>query len=263
MKGQPLKLRRMLLLPAVLTVLGIIDLTGSSAPHLTSKDIAFLVVSVAISAVLGAARGVTVELYPQQGELWLRYRWITVGLWIALLAAKLILIAIASAAGEQRAAGPTPCCSPSASACWPKRQLSVPGPARPGCPSRSATRAPTADGPVHPGPGPRSRPVRPPWPRPGNARRAGPTSRKDRTGARKFHHPVPPMTTTTATTTTTTTITTTTGSPARPDEEREPRLAQGVAGELAGAAAPWRGLAPVGFSAWSRRPTGGLLTLGG
>jgi hypothetical protein len=99
MKGQPLKLRRMLLLPAVLTVLGIFDLTGSSAPHLTSKDIAFLVVSVAISAVLGAARGVTIELYPQQGELWLRYRWITVGLWIALLAAKLILIAIASAAG--------------------------------------------------------------------------------------------------------------------------------------------------------------------
>jgi hypothetical protein len=54
MQGRPLKLRRMLLLPVVLMVLGIADLTGSSAPHLTPKDITFLVISVALSVVLGA-----------------------------------------------------------------------------------------------------------------------------------------------------------------------------------------------------------------
>jgi hypothetical protein len=105
MQGRPLKLRRMLVLPAVLVVLGIVDLTGSSAPHLTSKDIAFLVISVVLSVVLGAARGATIELYPQQGELWQRYRRSTVALWIALIAAKLILIGIASAAGASAGSG--------------------------------------------------------------------------------------------------------------------------------------------------------------
>jgi hypothetical protein len=105
MQGRPVKIRRMLVLPVVLVVLGITDLTGSSAPHLTSKDIAFLVVGVALSVVLGAARGATIELYPQQGELWQRYRRITVGLWIALIAIKLILIAIASAAGASAGSG--------------------------------------------------------------------------------------------------------------------------------------------------------------
>jgi hypothetical protein len=105
MKGRPLKVRRMLVLPAVLAVLGIADLTGSAAPHLTPKDIAFLVVSAALSAVLGAARGATIELYPQQGELWQRYRRATVGLWIALIAIKLILMVIASAAGASAGGG--------------------------------------------------------------------------------------------------------------------------------------------------------------
>ena len=68
MQGRPLKLRRMLLLPVVLMVLGITDLTGSSAPHLTPKDITFLLISVALSVVLGAARGVTIELYPSKAN---------------------------------------------------------------------------------------------------------------------------------------------------------------------------------------------------
>jgi hypothetical protein len=105
MKGRPLKLKRMLLLPLVLMVLGITDLTGSSAPHLTPKDIAFLLAGVAIAAVLGAARGATIELYPQQGELWQRYRRATVGLWIVLIAIRLTMIAIASAAGASAGGG--------------------------------------------------------------------------------------------------------------------------------------------------------------
>jgi hypothetical protein len=105
MQGRPLKLRRMLVLPVVLMVLGITDLTGSSAPHLTPKDIAFLVVGVAIAAGLGAARGATIELYPQQGELWQRYRRTTVGLWIVLIAIRLTLIVIASAVGASAGGG--------------------------------------------------------------------------------------------------------------------------------------------------------------
>ena len=105
MKGQPLKAKRLLVLPVVLTALGITDLTGSSAPHLTPKDVGFLAASVGISAVLGAARGATIQLYPQGGELWQRYRPATVGLWITLIATKLILTVIAGAAHASAGAG--------------------------------------------------------------------------------------------------------------------------------------------------------------
>jgi len=105
MKGQPLKVKRLLVLPAVLTVIGITDLTGSPAHHLSPKDVAFLVGSVVISVCLGAARGATIELYPQQGELWQRYRRNTVALWIALIATKLVVAVIAGAAGASAGGG--------------------------------------------------------------------------------------------------------------------------------------------------------------
>jgi hypothetical protein len=97
MKGQPLKAKRLLLLPAALVVLGIANLTGSSAPHLTPEDAGFLAASAGLAAVLGAARGATIELYPRGGELWQRYRPVTVGLWITLIATKLILTVAAGA----------------------------------------------------------------------------------------------------------------------------------------------------------------------
>jgi hypothetical protein len=105
MKGRPLQVKRLLVLPVVLIVIGITGLTGSSAHHLTPKDIAFLVVSVVISVILGAARGASIELYPQQGELWQRYRPNTVALWIALIATKLVITGIAGAAGASAGGG--------------------------------------------------------------------------------------------------------------------------------------------------------------
>jgi hypothetical protein len=105
MQGRPLKIRRLLLLPAVLTVLGFVDLTGSSAPHLTPKDITFLAISAAVSAALGAARGATIELYPSNGVLWQRYRPVTVVLWVTLIVVKIVLLVIADAAGASAGAG--------------------------------------------------------------------------------------------------------------------------------------------------------------
>jgi hypothetical protein len=104
-QGRPLKARRMIILPAALAFIGITDLTGSNATHLTSKDIAFLVVSIAISAALGAARGATIELYPKGGELWQRYKRNTIVLWILLIGSKLVLAGIASSAGASAGGG--------------------------------------------------------------------------------------------------------------------------------------------------------------
>lgn len=104
MRGQPLQAKRLLVLPAVFVVLGVSDLTGHHA-HYTAADITFLIVGFALSAVLGAARGATVELYARDGELWQRYRPVTVALWLALIATKVILAGIASAVGAHGAAG--------------------------------------------------------------------------------------------------------------------------------------------------------------
>jgi FtsH-binding integral membrane protein len=104
MRGQPLQAKRLLVLPAVFVVLGVGDLTGQHA-HYTAADIGFLVAGAAVAAVLGAARGATVELFSRDGELWQRYRPVTVALWLTLIAAKIILAVIARAAGAPGGAG--------------------------------------------------------------------------------------------------------------------------------------------------------------
>jgi hypothetical protein len=104
-QGRLFNLRRMVLLPAVLIVIGITGLTGSAAVHFGPKDVAFLVASVGISAVLGAVRGGTIELFSRQGALWQRYtRW-TVLLWIALIVTRLVMIGVASSAGASAGGG--------------------------------------------------------------------------------------------------------------------------------------------------------------
>jgi hypothetical protein len=104
-QGRPLKARRLVVLPLLFIVLGVSDLSSSSAPHLTSTAIAFLFASCVISIVLGAARGATIELYPKDGELWQRYRSSTVVLWIALIAAKIVLAVVAHGTGSAAGAG--------------------------------------------------------------------------------------------------------------------------------------------------------------
>lgn len=100
MKGQPLKARRLLALPVVLIVIG-----ATSLGRLSGAAVVFLVISLALSVTLGAARGATIELYPNQGELWQRYRLTTVALWVALIVAKVVLIAVAAAANASAGGG--------------------------------------------------------------------------------------------------------------------------------------------------------------
>lgn len=101
MKGQPLRAKRLLVLPVVLVVIGALDLSGSLSP----ADVGFLVGGLIVSVILGAARGVTIEVYPSQGELWQRYRPSTVALWVALIVIKVTLVAVASATGAQAGGG--------------------------------------------------------------------------------------------------------------------------------------------------------------
>ena len=165
MKGQPLRAKRLLVLPVVLTFIGITDLSGSSAPHLTPKDIGFLVASVVVSAVLGAARGATIELYPHQGELWQRYRPNTVGLWVALIVTKVVLVGAAGAA--HASSGWRDQQPPGLARRQPAGRSSGRGrgPCRPGCPSPRRARTATPTGPAGPSPHLLRPPSTPPCPR--------------------------------------------------------------------------------------------------
>jgi hypothetical protein len=95
-RGQQVKPRRTAVLPLVLTVIGAVDVSHA---HLTGIDLGYLVVSGLVVLALGALRGTSVHLYERNGFLWLRYRAISIAWWVAAIAARLGLMAAASAVG--------------------------------------------------------------------------------------------------------------------------------------------------------------------
>jgi hypothetical protein len=82
--GEPAVGKRLLVLPAVL---GVIGLAQTSVHSVTA--LVFLLASVALSAVLGLLRGLTIRTYEQNGIVMLRYTAVTIGLWVASIAARL------------------------------------------------------------------------------------------------------------------------------------------------------------------------------
>jgi hypothetical protein len=83
--GEPAEGKRMLLLPAILTVVGVVDITKLTQ---TPVSVAFLVASAVFSMVLGLLRGRSIRLFSQNGLVFMRYTWVTVTLWAANLAFK-------------------------------------------------------------------------------------------------------------------------------------------------------------------------------
>lgn len=85
MAGEPAQAKRMLILPAVLTVVGFTDIGKAGT---SGTAVAFLVATAAVSVVLGAARGASIRLSARDGIVFLRYTWLTVGLWVLNLVVK-------------------------------------------------------------------------------------------------------------------------------------------------------------------------------
>jgi hypothetical protein len=103
--GEPAQAKRMLVLPAVLSVIGLSDVSGHVK---TPVSLLFLVATAAVSVALGALRGVSVRIYRHEGVAFVRYTGVTVVLWVVSLAvrfgANLVLGAVdrtaAGAVGE-------------------------------------------------------------------------------------------------------------------------------------------------------------------
>ena len=98
-RGRPVNPRRLLVLPAVLSGYGLLQLTGAAGRGLGTIDLALIAAGVAVAAGMGLARGATVAVYAQQGRTWMRYRPATLMLWAATLAARFVVAAISYMVG--------------------------------------------------------------------------------------------------------------------------------------------------------------------
>jgi hypothetical protein len=76
--GEPAEVKRMLLLPAILTVAGLVSLAQVAQ---SPVSIWFLIGTAIVSAVIGLLRGATVRVFERDGIVFMRYRVMTVILW--------------------------------------------------------------------------------------------------------------------------------------------------------------------------------------
>jgi hypothetical protein len=83
--GEPAQGKRMLILPAVLVVIGLSDVSGDAQ---TAVPLLFLVVTGGISVLLGGLRGLSVRLSERDGLAFVNYTGVTVALWVANLVIK-------------------------------------------------------------------------------------------------------------------------------------------------------------------------------
>jgi hypothetical protein len=105
--GEPLRGKRVVVLPVVLAVAGAADL-GKNGHHVRPADVAFLVISGLIAVTIGVLQGRMMRLEPRNGALWgqmpARARW----RWAVLAGSRLIVTLIALAVGAKVAGSSAP-----------------------------------------------------------------------------------------------------------------------------------------------------------
>lgn len=90
--GEPLTMKRLVVLPVILCAIGLAGL--SKARHPGAADVGLVVVGLAVSLGLGMLRGRSVEVAVRNGVLWYRYRWATVAWWVAAAVARVGLMGV-------------------------------------------------------------------------------------------------------------------------------------------------------------------------
>lgn len=98
--GEPLRGRRLILLPAVLAVVGFADLRGHGS-HPTATDVGCIAVSAVIAAAVGAGQGAVTRLESRDGALWGRMPAYGLWLWLALIASRFVMMLIAHGLGAE------------------------------------------------------------------------------------------------------------------------------------------------------------------
>ncbi len=92
--GEPVRGKRLIVLPAVLTVIGAADL-HSSRVTVHPIDIVILGVSGVVAAGIGVAQGAIMRLEARHGALWAQLPVKGLWLWVALIGSRLALTGLA------------------------------------------------------------------------------------------------------------------------------------------------------------------------
>ncbi|GAA0957581.1 hypothetical protein [Streptomyces rhizosphaericus] len=96
LRGEPLRGKRLILLPAILAVVGFAGL-GKDGRHLTTTDLACLLISAVIATGIGTAQGALLRLEPRDGVLWARMPVYGLWLWLALVVSRGVMTVVAVA----------------------------------------------------------------------------------------------------------------------------------------------------------------------
>jgi hypothetical protein len=96
-QGEPLRGKRTVLLPAILTVIGFTDLHGTGGARLQPADVTCIVLGALGSAAVGLAFGAITRLESRGGYLWAQLPIRGLWLWAALIAWRGVMFALAAA----------------------------------------------------------------------------------------------------------------------------------------------------------------------
>ena len=106
-QGEPLRGRRTVLLPAILTGVGFLNLHAAGGAHLASADIGCLVIGTVGSAAIGLAFGAIMRLESRGGHLWAQLPLRGLWLWGALVASRVAVLLLATGLHAHVAASST------------------------------------------------------------------------------------------------------------------------------------------------------------
>ena len=102
--GSSLRGRRVVMLPAILTVIGVVEILSSKS-HPDAIDVILLAVSAGIAIATGLGLGAMTRLERRDGHLWAQLSTRGLWLWGGLIFSRLLIAGIAHGAGAHVAAG--------------------------------------------------------------------------------------------------------------------------------------------------------------
>ncbi len=100
-KGLTLSWRRVVLLPAIVSVIGLVGLIGTAG--VGPADVLCMMASAVIAAAIGIGQGVSMHLEARNGILWGRMPVRGLWLWVALIVCRVAMVAVAYAIGAKAA----------------------------------------------------------------------------------------------------------------------------------------------------------------
>jgi hypothetical protein len=101
--GEPLRAKRLIGLPAALTVIGVIDVVNSKGRAPTATDLVLIGVGCAINVVIGIGQGRLMRLEARDGYLWGQMPVSVLWWWAAKIAGGVVLDGIGYALGAHLA----------------------------------------------------------------------------------------------------------------------------------------------------------------